>query len=382
MRTETISITKPISRSIYNKNGNEKFDKGTEKNIEDPKLHAGLTDKYYSKELNKFLGVSEIIALFQAVSGGALWWCSPSPATAINEITTLGDLAQVYISRTNVFGSPNDENTRIRRSGATAWLQLLAGFGGIASSISDAVLKETKETKEMSFVQKIGLSLSSFFSAVFMLFGSGEKSILATMTQKNPNSKASSTIRMDGNSDTRSFIEELGMCFVPWFSNFKLFKKSLDYSMIYFALRDGIKHFIHNGVSMVLNNNIVQLDEKLKKILKAVFLISKDKENNGTITWPFGKKWFLGTEEKTNGFRSKYLIPILKAFGCNPPVCYLDKDNNIVSEYYEKIDLDLVKQESPYLGSEKQPFSKNGTCNDTFQRNMRQTAFPSKSRVL
>lgn len=307
-------------------------------NLDPFQVDANLKDNYYSKEMNKVFGVADLVAWSETLTGALLWWYVPSPATVINELTTLGELGQVQVGRMHRL----DEE---RSDGAMAWLQVLAGAGGLTSCIADLISHKERESVDLSTNQKMSLSIASFFNAVAMFFGAGEKTLIATTTTEN--GKRSNSMDINGKSDARCSVEWFAMSLMPWFSKFEPFKKVLDYLITYLALREGISHFVRKGVSMVFNNTVKKLPKALEKVLRVVFLVSgKDAK---TIIWPFNKKWFFGaesdknskgeTEPGTQGFRAK-LMRILKGFGCKPPECYFDKDENIVSEFYDRPKLD------------------------------------------
>ena len=218
-----------------------------------------------------------------------------------------------------------------------AWMQLGAGSLGAISNVLDLVKRgDDNDVKELSISKKVGLSIASFISAVCMFFGWGEKSLMSTISKDGPESD---NIRMNAHSDLRCFIEWSSMTIYPWVRGFKSIRKGLDILIPYLAIREGLGHLIRNGISKLINNDTpLNFEESIgkpaSKILKTLFLINSDKkenhENNG-IPKLFYSDWFLGKNDK-DGFRSKYLLKVLKLFGCNSPNAWL-KDQKLVIEY-------------------------------------------------
>ncbi len=326
----------------------QETDNGQAKKITD------LANDCYKNQMNKVFGISELVALFEAFSGALLGFFMPSPATWTNALTSFGEYGQVLIARTTALGdtTPAPENAseiekeeakeRIktaeeRREGAMAWMQLGAGSLGAISNVLDFVRGDSDtDIQELSVLKKVGLSIASFASAVCMFFGWGEKTLMSTISKNGPESE---NMRMNADSDFRCFLEWSSMTVYPWVRGFKLARKALDIIIPYLAIRNGIGHLIREGVSKIINNDKSlplesYIGKGFTKTLSSLFLINtskKDKEENDTVPSIFYSKWFLGDKED-NGFRSKYLLPTLKFFGCNSPNVWL-QDKNLVIEY-------------------------------------------------
>ena len=324
-----------VFRSQYDRFGNSFGEKENIKKI------TNKTNDYYKKDLNMKWGIAELVALFEAFSGAVVVFFLPSAATVTNALTSCGEYGQVLIARTKSLGdtSAPDENSSLdelkktndrikqaesRREGAMAFMQLGAGTLGAMSNVLDFVKGSTKDVQDLSVFKKVGLSAASFISSVSMFLGWGEKSIMSSISKGGPESE---NMSMNAASDFRCFLEWSAMTVYPWIRGFKLARKGLDILIPYLAIREGLKHFIHEGISKVINNDVLDFKkcfgEKITNVLKFVFQI-KDNKNKG-IPHLFFLNWFLGGK-KGDGFRSKVLLNILRAFKCNAPECWLEND--------------------------------------------------------
>lgn len=326
----------PIVSATFDRSGN------TKNNPDLIQKHVKLNENYYRNELNKKWGPAELIAYFEILTAGLLHWLIKSPATFTNAVTSVGELIQVRIANTKRLGDPLSVDpvkrkiAESRREGATAWVQFFAGLGGLLSLLMDTIKGGQKEVHELSFFKKLGLSTTSFLSTVFMLFGGGEKNLIATLSKNN--STEDDNERMNAHSDFRCFAEWATMTIFPWVTSIKPVRTIVEIVIPLLALREGIGHFVREGINSVFSNSLnKELPHKLKNILKKIFFTNEDKHDHKThdkVPGMFACKWFLGTEKRA-GFRTKYIIPILRFFGCNPPHYNLDENSNIVSEFYE-----------------------------------------------
>ncbi len=368
---------------------------------------AHFMDYYYTKQLNRLpfqkknpqalpvpptelkktlkIGMGPFIALTETIAAGFLVASLRTISTGINLATTLGEFIQTWAAGTDSLGDPNDkdkkkaEKAKDLREAWMAGVQVFAGGMGGLGFTWDQIFGEEHEMREVPFWKKIGLSLSSAFNAVFMFFGAAEKTLISGLSKNNEAEKLRgneySDMRINGHNDRRCTLEWSLMTVLPWVSNINLVKNSTDLLIIYGALREGFDHYLDKNKILGICDN---LDKKpvLKKTAQyfcnpkmlltdaysKLFLDSKngkkkpEKEEKGEIIcFPFNKglNWFLGTEldkcgPGADGFRQKYLVPVLKFFGTNPPVCYLDKSRNVVSEFYPGIfDSALEEQIEP-----------------------------------
>lgn len=351
---------------------------------------AYLMDYYYAKQLNRLpfqkknpkalpspptelknplkVGMGPFIALTETIAAGFLVTSLRTISTGINLVTTLGEFFQTWVAGTDSLGDPNDkdkkkaEEAKDKREGYMAGVQVFAGGMGALGFAWDQIFGEEHEMREVPLWKKIGLSFSSAFNAIFMFFGAAEKTLISGLSKNNEVEKLRgneySDMRINGHNDRRCTLEWSLMTVLPWVSNINLLKNAADLLIIYGALREGFDHYLDKNKILGVCDN---LDKKpgLKKaaqyfcnpkllLTEAYSKVSSngkkkpEKEEKGEIIcFPFNKglRWFLGTESDkdgpgTNGFRQKYLVPVLKFFGTTPPVCYQDKSGNVVSEFY------------------------------------------------
>lgn len=344
VKVENSTAKKIVETATYNWDGSPKSSS---------RLHSYLADNYYTKEMNKLpFGFGPFTATTEAVAASSLVWCFPSPATWINLFTTLGEYAKTWVAGTDKFGDPNDTKVKANREGAMAWLQIFAGLGGLAGSVWGKLSSSSDDTEEVPVFKKTILSSASALNALLMFFGAGEKSLVSTLSENGNKDdikgREYKNIIIDGRSDRRCSVEWLVMSLVPWVSNTKLLKDVVDLGVIYGALREGIDYFLTENKLSFITNNLKEyplLTKLFKGFANPLSLISKSdtKTNNttSTVCFPFNYflRWFLGTEKDKEGpgmggFRNNRLVPLLKLFECNPPVCYLNDDENVVSKFY------------------------------------------------
>lgn len=294
-------------------------------NENDLKTVADKIGDYYTKEMNHPFGIAGAVAVFECFTAGILWKFIQGAATFTNWMTSLAELAQVGIANTKVLGDPRDKDdekaeiAKLRRESAMAWTQVSAGFAGLFSYVLDFVKPGDEEIHTMSFFKKLTLSVASAVCAVSMFFGFGEKTLIATIA--NGHSEESKNIRMNGDSDGRCAIEWSGMSIFTWFSQIKPVKAVIDFVVPYFALREGLEHFMANDVNVVIDERRHKFEDLFgkttKKILEIIFFISSEHHNKiqGKTYTPFNTEWFLGTSQQ-DGFRTRVIVPILRFFGC------------------------------------------------------------------
>ena len=402
-------IQKPISRTVHllncapvlndQRNIMPAYEEARFKNPYRSQAH--FMDYYFTKQLNRLpfqkknpkalpmpptelknplkIGMGPFIALTEMIAAGFLVASLRTISTWINLVTTLGEFFQTWAAGTDSLGDPNDENgengekAKSLREACMAHVQVFAGGMGGLGFAWDQIFGEENEMKEVPFWKKIGLSLSSAFNAVFMFFGAAEKTLISGLSKnkkiKELMGKESSNMRINGHNDRRCTLEWSLMTVLPWASNINLFKNAADLLVIYGALREGFDHYLEENKILGICDNLGKMPG-LKKaaeyfcnpklLLTDVYskLSSNGKkkpekeQKDEIICFPFNKGlgWFLGTESDkdgpgTNGFRQKYLVPVLKFFGTTPPVCYQDKSGNVVSEFYPGVpDLALEEQ--------------------------------------
>ena len=345
---------------------------------------AYLMDYYYAKQMNRLpfrkanpkslppppteiknplrIGMGPFIAITETIAAGFLVASLRTISTWINLITTLGEFYQTWAAGTDSLGDPNDKDVKKakeakdRREANMAGVQLFAGGVGAVGFVWDSLFEKGQDMKEVPLWKKIGLSLSSAFNGVFMLFGAAEKSLVSGISKNNEIESLMGNeyedMKINGNNDRRCTLEWSVMTALPWLSNIGLAKNVIDLFVIYGALREGIAHFLPKNKIPGLIKNLSKspiLKKSLCYFTNPILLVKdllkikhNDEKEEDIICFPFSKvkKWFLGTESDkdgpgTSGFRYKYMLPVLKVFGTNPPHCYLDKSGNVVSEFYE-----------------------------------------------
>src|SRR3989338_3074605 len=336
-------VNRPLQRnlSVVHSTSGEKrpTDLHTEKHYERYGMYA---DSYYKDQMNRMFGPCSITAFFETVAAGFLLGLVPGPATTTNFLTSFGEVLQVLTANSKFFGNPRDVKPEIakqaqdRSEGAMAWLQVFAGVGGLSGVVMDMVKKEEQDVDSLPFFKKLGLSVSSFISSVLMFFGYGEKSLLSATCQKN--SKKFNSISLNGRSDARCSIEWACMTLFPWVTGVKQLKTLIDILIPVFALKDGIGHFIREGISMVFSNKQTKFENIFGKGF-TTFLRSTLFRNGHQIPVPplFGSEWYLGGKNSP-GFRDKYVFPYLKLLRCNPPIHKLGENELIVTEFPAGVD--------------------------------------------
>ena len=154
--------------------------------------------------------------------------------------------------------------------------------------------------------------------------------------------------------DRRAAVEWAVMATVPWIAKIGPIKKIVDIGVTYTALREGLDTFSEEGsVTFFPDKFQGPLLQKMIKFIINPFCIFMNKDiedaaeqnhkngqNKYKLCWPFNKfvRFLIGAEHDiggkgNSGFRNYCLKPLFKFFGCNPPLYYLDKNNNIIVEF-------------------------------------------------
>ena len=269
-------------------------------------------------------GLGKWIALFETVTALALKFLQKSPATLTNLLTTLSEFGQTIIA-----GEDSDKES-----------SLMAGCISVAGGVGlYSWLKETSNTlkgkdsslKELSLFSKILLTIGSVVSSVMMAIGYAEKSSLAPIAKVDNSGKKAESMKLNGNSDMRCSIEWALMTVFPWLAHIKPVKLILDLALPLGALQDGVGHFVEalwNEKNKAKFENI--FGSTATKIVKKIFGLEKKEIS---IPGIFNKKWYFGNREGA-GVRAM-LLPFFRAFGCEPPVCYLNDKENLVAKFPE-----------------------------------------------
>ncbi|MBI3591863.1 MAG: hypothetical protein HY094_10855 [Candidatus Melainabacteria bacterium] len=387
------NIQKPISVTVHSSNGmpvvsdsrNLKADISLNERFNNPFKYqaAYLMDYYFAKQLNRLpfrkanlnslptpptevknpliVGMGPFIATTETIAAGFLLKAIPGISTFINLVTTLGEFLQTWAAGTDSLGNPNDPNrkkaeeAKDRREAYMAWTQVIAGGGGALGFIWDRLFGKEHNVKEIPLWEKIALSISSAFNGVFMFFGSAEKTLISGLSRNeekdNLRGNEYEDMEINGHNDRRCTAEWSIMTLLPWISNINPIKNIVDLVVIYGALREGFDHFVSKNKIQgicndlnkipILKGLLQSITNPISKIKELVGMKARDRNENEIVCFPFSraKEWLLGTETDqngpgTSGFRYKYMLPVLKFFGANPPVCYLDKAGSVVSEFY------------------------------------------------
>ena len=279
------------------------------------------------------VGVWRVVAGFEAVVGLFLGFLQKSPATITNLATSVAEFAQ-----TMIIGSKLPKSLR---ENAIAGVVTGAGSLGLYSWFKD--LKETikgdgKELESLPMWQKVGLTVGSLASSLMMSLGFLEKSSISPLIQEKNGGEGSEEIELNGNSDGRCTIEWGLMAIFLWFSKIKPIKMAIDLTLPLSALYDGVGHFLeHAWKHKDIEKNIRRtLGDALTNATIKLFQLNKEEKIQ---PWLF-KSWWFGKKEG-EGLRTK-LLPIFRLFGANPPICHLNKDNQLV-----------VKVPSPKIETDK-----------------------------
>lgn len=283
---------------------------------------------YYRFELNSPFGPDGLIGLYNIFSSGMLWTNERGPATLTNFLLPIAEYLQVHAVRTKLLGNPDAEGiegeiAKQRREGSIAWIQGLAGSGGLASFVLKA-LKGENGDNGISLLRKALLSSLSFFGSAMFFFSYFEKELLATTSKGKIIGNECKGIKLNANGDLRASIDELAMAAYPWITGLKSVKKAVDLLIPLLAIRDSVRHFVNEGVSGVVTNKPnLTLPPQIKNLLRRVFFISNGDVNLTNLSLPniFRNKGFFN-------FRDRFMIPVLELMGCKKiPKIKMDGEN-------------------------------------------------------
>ena len=364
-----------ISRSVYPQNGLAIEDKNLNSSpdfIRTREKNAQLADEYFRKTNDFPVSPGMAAAGIEIVGAGALWRCFPGPATIVNLLTTVGETAQVLVSKSEKF-------SKNVKDGLLAWCQVLSGAFGFFGVAKETFFSEHKQDYDsVPVFEKVVLSGASVLNVFLMVSGAIEKSLLSMVCWNRENKdkeageyRASLTSAL---SDRRCSVEWGLMTVVPWVSNIGFIKKILDVLIPYQALREGLDTFVEEPKAALLGklaeSSVFQ--RSIKTIINPISFFRKEKltkENEGkyTLCWPFNyyTKFLIGTEnykggKGQNGLRNYLLEPLFRllSFGkLKPPLYYLDKHGNIVVEFEEKVaepkEITQEQKEQPETKDEK-----------------------------
>ena len=301
---------------------------------------ASLLDKYYTDGLCKRWGVGWWIALFELVPALMLWRFIGSPATKTNFFTSCGEFLQILLGSTTAFGNPNidrdelnklpaakrnelmekSKNAQERREGAMSIIQILAGVLGLTSFGLEKSGKAA-EVEDLPLLKRMGLSIASLFSAVFMISGYFEKGLMTTIASKMKGSVEHNNMRMNKSSDLRCFGEWISMTFLPWIP--KWAKTIIDFVIPVHAIREGLSQIAEDGhLSLVFSKSKLQLSKKIIDRLKTMLFLG---EKSSSMPPFIASNFFLSK------IRDSIFIPVLNFFKAKPPICYL-RENNLLCE--------------------------------------------------
>lgn len=319
--------------------------------LESSEYCADLADEYFRRTNNFPISPGMAAAGIEIIGAGALWRCFPGPATVVNLLTTVGETAQVLVSKSkNVF-------SKHVKDGLLAWFQVLSGVFGFFGVAKEALFTEQEQDYEnVPTFEKITLSGASVLNVFLMLSGAIEKSLLSMVcwnrSDKGKDGSEYRTSLTSALSDRRCQTEWALMTAIPWVSNVGFLKKVLDIIIPFQALREGLDTFIEKSETSLLPEKFAKskgFQNSIKTIVNPMsFFIEEkeDKENKYKLCWPFNyvTKFLIGTEDYKggrgqNGLRNYLLEPLFRllSFGkLKPPLYYLDNNNNIVVEFEEQ----------------------------------------------
>lgn len=357
----TIPLTYPITNSpsmawaTYDREGVRK----SENKNGDALVIAKHSDDYYVT-WNKFgflnkkkgLGLGAVVALFEMATAYLLHKVEKSPATFANALTTFGECLQVLISgavwsNTNLDDIGSEAEKKIKRKNLEWWDDIRAraiafvvtgaGIGGLykwGKETYESIKGESHDIHDLAIWQKVSLSTASVLSAVFMGIGWLEKALMAALSKKQNGGTKSEQIILNSHSDWRCKIEWVFMTVFPWIVQLKPVKFLFDLGLPLNALQDGLTHLVepwmykdhkHSHGDCQHDSHHAREESKFMKFVKKIF--SHDHEIK--IPSLYFNNLFMGNNGE-NGLRVKLFNPIFKAFGCEPPMCFLSKNSDLI----------------------------------------------------
>ncbi len=340
-----------ISKSVYTPQGlaikDPNLNSSNNTETESHEYSAKLADEYFRKTNDIPFSPGIAAAGIEIIGAGALWRCFPGPATIVNLLTTVGETAQVLVSKLKF------KNKHLK-DGYLAWFQVLSGAFGFLGVAKETFFTEHEQDYEnVPIFEKVTLSGASLLNVFLMLSGAIEKSLISMVCwnrdDKNKEGSEYRTSLTSALSDRRCQNEWVLMTAIPWISNVGFFKKILDIVIPFQALREGFDTFIENPKASLLPEKLAKskgFQNSIKAIVNPVSLFIKEKEDNENkykLCWPFTgmTKYLLGTENDRggkgrNGVRNyllRSLFELLSLGNLKTPLYYLDKNNNIVVEF-------------------------------------------------
>jgi hypothetical protein len=303
----------------------------TKKETEDLYRAVGENNhNYFRFDLNRPAGPAGIADAYDVAASAMMWAFEGGPATTTNFLASIAEYMQVYIARTKLLGDPNASGltgqiAKQRREGAMAWVQAVAGVTGLAGFGLERI-NPGQDEYESSIPKKIGLSAGCLAGSAMMFGTYIEKALVALTSRGKTEGNECKGIKLNANSDARAIIDWFTMAIYPWVKNVKAVKAAIDLCIPLAALRDGVQHWVNEGVSKVFSNNQnSQFSNSTKKLLRYLFFLpAKENANNYTMPSIFTGDWLLGAGK----FRDKYLVPILRLLGCkNIPNINVEGEN-------------------------------------------------------
>lgn len=358
-----------IYQAKYTLDGGCKFS-GCKKEEADKRLPIarGLRN-YFEDGINKFpdvkkgelaLGVGPSTALLEIGVALGLAFKTPSAATVVNALTSGAEFVETIIGGTHILETDNEKRIRLQMDSETdveikeelrkkleeaksskgqkLWtldgkgseqqaemiisgVQFGAGaIGGVQSllSIGGRFLNGSQpEEKSLSILDKLFFSTTSLFNGALMLFSSAEKTLISSLIENRgleENGKPlqdvfehGNSIRSNGRSDFRCFMEWVGMSFFTWFKDIKLgsfsVKDIFDVGISSLAVWNGSEYFRDYN--------------KDKKVTSSTLM-----EN--IFSWQPAAKWYLSS------FREKFVSPLIALTGYKAPKISIQGDEVIV----------------------------------------------------
>lgn len=350
-------IVKPVTyQAKYHLNGESKFSGCKYKEAEKRLPVARELRNYFEEGINKFpgkgnlsIGVGPGTALLEIAVALGLAVRSPSAATVVNAITSGGELVETIIGGTHILETERERDVRLQieseadlsrkeelkkkleeyksDSGKNLWdwngkgteqraemvissVQLGAGVAGglqtILGLVSKLIKGENAEEKSLSILDKLFFSSTSLLNGALMLFASGEKTLLASLIEnrglEDGNKKIheafehGNSIRSNGRSDFRCFMEWVGMSFFTWFKDIKLgsvsVKDVFDIGISSLAVWNGSEYFRNFGKEEKTSS---------KTLMENIF------------SYKSIMSWYLSS------FREKFVSPLIALTGYKPP---------------------------------------------------------------
>ncbi|GEM_PF-4995863 len=325
--------TQPITRSIRMNLAGHPINSGTQTKSEVENLYRTVGENnhnYFRFDLNRPIGPAGIADAYDVAASAMMWAFEGGPATTTNFLASIAEYMQVYIARTKLLGDPNapglmGQIAKQRREGAMAWVQAVAGVTGLAGFGLERFIPAENEY-ESSIPKKIGLSAACVAGSAMMFGTYIEKALVALTSRGKTEGNECKGIKLNANSDARAIIDWLTMAVYPWVKNVRTVKAAIDLCIPLAALRDGVQHWVNEGISKVFaNNENSHFSSSTKKLLRYLFFLpAKENANSYTIPSIFTGGWLLGAGK----FRDKYLVPILRFLGCkNIPNINVEGEN-------------------------------------------------------